>query len=228
VSLQPSTDHRPRRLRRWIWGGPGLYSLARLTPVRLAAASLGLGLLDWGDQIAAVSLFPGGALDECAHVLTTVLILWALGPRVWQRFLVPAVIASVAIDLDHIPGELGAVWLTAGTPRPYTHSLLTIALVLVAALLVRRRRDLCLGIALGLAVHFFRDLSEPGSGVALLWPWSDHSFSLSHGSYVGVMAAVVVIDVLRLLGTDGFNAKRRDRRSVQPSLVSDEAPAPGG
>lgn len=31
----------------------------------------------------------------------------------------------------------------------------------------RRRRDVLLGVALGLAIHFWRDLAEPGSHVEL-------------------------------------------------------------
>lgn len=187
-----SQSSRVRRLRQ----------LRQLTPTSLVVASVGLVLADWGDRLSGgASFFPSGPLDEVAHALTTVLVLWALGPRVCRRFLVPAIIASVAIDLDHVPGQLGSDWLTAGTPRPYTHSLLTNAIVLAAALVVRRRRDVLLGIALGLVSHFFRDLSEPGSGVALLWPWTNHSFSLSHTSYVVTMTIVVLIDALRLFAT---------------------------
>jgi len=46
----------------------------------------------------------------------------------------------------------------------------------------------CRSIALGLAIHLFRDLAETGSGVAALWPLSDHSFSLAYGLYLTVMA----------------------------------------
>ena len=109
----------------------------------------------------------------------------------------PALFASVLIDMDHVPGRLGVDVLTAGTPRPYTHSLLTIAVVLVGALLWRRRRDVLLGVALGLGIHFLRDLAEPGSGVALLWPFSDRSFNVPHASYVVAMLAVVAVDAYR-------------------------------
>jgi inner membrane protein len=205
----------------------GIHRVAQLTPPSLALVTLGLALFDWGDELAgAGSFFPGGPLDEVAHVLTTVLILWALGPRACQRLLVPALLASVAIDLDHIPGELGANWLTAGTPRPYTHSLLTIALVLGAALLVRRRRYVLVGVALGLASHFFRDLAEPGSGVALLWPWTDHAFSLAHSTYIVVMAIVVLIDALRLLARRRVRARSGDETEVEPTPAGREAPAP--
>jgi inner membrane protein len=196
-----------------------VHRLAQLTPTRLALATAGLALFDWGDELAGGSFFPGGPLDEVAHVLTTVLILWALGRRACQRFLVPAVIASVAIDLDHIPGRLGTNWLTNGTPRPYTHSLLTIALVLAAALLWRRRRDVFLGIAIGLASHFFRDLAEPGRDVALLWPWSYHSFSLSHALYLAVMAIIVLIDVLRVFALRRSRARSGDVAETEPTFA---------
>ena len=54
-----------------------------------------------------------------------------------------------------------------------------------------------LGVLFGLALHFWRDLSEPGTGVALLWPFSDHSFSTSHASYLILMAMVVAVAALR-------------------------------
>lgn len=167
-----------------------------LTPKALGVAGVCLVAADWGSQLAGDSLFPGGPLDETAHVLTTLLVLWALGRRTCERFLVPALIISVAIDVDHLPGRLGFSWLTAGTPRPYTHSLLTVGIVLVLARLWRPRRDPLLGIAIGLAIHLGRDMAEPGSGVALLWPISYHSFQYPHVVYVAVMGAIFLIDVV--------------------------------
>jgi inner membrane protein len=168
--------------------------LLTLSPATLTVAVVVLAGADWGNRLAGDTLFPGGPLDEVAHLLTTLLVFWTLGSRARERFLVPALVASVAIDIDHIPGRLGIDWLTVGTPRPYTHSLLTIVVVLAAAAAWRRRRDLLLGVAIGLAIHFWRDMAEGGSGVALLWPFSDHSFQCPHGVYVAVMAAFVLID----------------------------------
>jgi membrane-bound metal-dependent hydrolase YbcI (DUF457 family) len=138
---------------------------------------------------------PGGPLDETAHLLTTLLVVWALGSRASQRWLMPALIGSVAIDLDHIPGRLGIDWLSAGTPRPYTHSLLMVAMLLLAALLWRRARDAFVGVALGVTIHLWRDLDD--SGVSLLWPLWSRSFSLPYASYVAVMVAVIGIDAYR-------------------------------
>ena len=107
-----------------------------------------------------------------------------------------------------MPQYLGHDFLTRGTPRPYTHSLLTIAVVLMLAVLWRRRRDLFLGIALGLVFHFWRDLSEYGSGVALLWPFSEHSFALSQASYLPLMGAFVLVSAVRC------RSRRRVRRPM--------------
>lgn len=183
-----------------------------VAPGTLALAAVVLAGADWGTRLAGDTLIPGGPLDELAHLLTTLLFFWAVGPRVRDRFLVPALVASVAIDLDHIPGALGVDWLTAGTPRPYTHSLLTIAVVVASALVMPRRRDLLLGIAIGLAIHFWRDMGEGESGVSLVWPISDHSFQYPHGIYVAMMAVFALIDAVRCAA-----AKRAfDRVFVQP------------
>jgi inner membrane protein len=174
--------------------GKGRLPELRLSPKLLVAATAVLVLADWGQTMAGASFVPGGPLDETAHVLTMLIVLWALGDRVRERLGIAALVASVAIDVDHVPQYLGFDFLTRGTPRPYSHSLLTIAVVLLLAAVWRRRRDCLMGVALGLVVHFWRDLSEAGSGVALLWPFSDHSFSLPRTSYVLIMSAVVAVD----------------------------------
>lgn len=165
---------------------------------------------DWGARLAGDTVFPGGPLDELAHLLTTLLVFWALGAKACKRFLVPALVASVAIDFDHIPGRLGAEWLTAGTQRPYSHSLLTLVVVIVIAGLWRRRRDVAVGIVIGLAIHLWRDMGEGGGGVSLLWPISDHSFQYPHGVFVAAVALFVLIDAAR-----AANRKRSVARSVR-------------
>ncbi len=188
----------------------------RPAPVGLLLAVLLLAGADWGSQRAGDSFIPGGPLDETAHLMTTLLVVWALGPRITRRFIVPALFASVLIDLDHAPQYLGDYFFTLGTPRPYTHSLSTVLAVLVLAALWRRRRDVWLGVALGLVIHFWRDLAEPGSGVALLWPVSDHAFWLPHWSYLAMMAAVALL-AARCVAT-GQPSVQSDSRSLEPSL----------
>jgi inner membrane protein len=124
-------------------------------------------------QLIGKSVAVQAPLDWTAHEATTLLIIWALVPALSAKQLAPALVASVAIDVDHIPGQLGYDWFSVGTSRPYTHSLLTILVLLGAAALSDRRRAVLLGVALGVASHLWRDLAEPASsGVALFWPIS--------------------------------------------------------
>jgi inner membrane protein len=175
----------------------------RLSPSTLALASVTLSASDVVYRRVGYSVIPGGALDEMAHLMTALLVLWALGPRVCKRFMLPALIASVAIDLDHVPAQLGVSGLTNGTPRPYTHSLLAVALVLIVGVVWRRRRDVMLGVALGLMLHFARDLAESNAGLSLLWPWSDHASTISHGAYLAAFGAAVLLSALRLVAARG-------------------------
>lgn len=139
-----------------------------------------------------------GLLDETAHFLTGALVLAALRGYVGRAFAVGLLTASVLIDVDHVPGLFGIEAITHLTPRPYTHSLLTIGVVIVAALLWPARRSLLLGVILGLAFHFFRDMSESvTSGVALFWPWSYHSYAAAHWPYLIAMAAVFAVALWR-------------------------------
>lgn len=126
--------------------------------------------------------------DEVAHVSTALLLLLALGRRVSREFLLGYVPASFLIDVDHIPIVIGFQPLIAAAHRPYTHSLLTVAVLLVGGLLVRRRWKLVtVGAACGVAVHLFRDL---GTGyVPLLWPIVTQDFSIPYSS----LAASVVL-----------------------------------
>ena len=171
-----------------------------LSPLQLLICAVVLVLSDWASRHAGDSFFPGAPLDETAHFLTALLLLQVASATQRERFARPALLASVAIDLDHLPQYFGSDILTAGAPRPYTHSLLT-ALVLVAlALLLGSRRRLYAGLALGVMLHFFRDLGEGnGSGVPLLWPLSSHGYSYPHAAYLAMMAAVVVAGLGREL-----------------------------
>ncbi|MDX6720713.1 MAG: hypothetical protein QOJ63_2967 [Solirubrobacteraceae bacterium] len=138
-----------------------------------------------------------GPLDELAHLLTGALVLAALRGLVDRRFAIGLLVASVLIDVDHVPGLLGLDWITRGTDRPYTHSLLTIAVVALSAAVWRGRRSLLLGALLGIGAHLARDLSESASGVPLAWPLSLGSFTLPHWTYLLAMSAVLAFALWR-------------------------------
>ena len=89
-------------------------------PVLLAGVALAF---DAADRRVPFSFLATGLVDEPAHLATGALGLLALAcfidaPR---RFYVAGLIASVAIDLDHIAQYLGLMGHQEG--RPFTHSL---------------------------------------------------------------------------------------------------------
>jgi membrane-bound metal-dependent hydrolase YbcI (DUF457 family) len=139
-------------------------------------------------------------VDEPAHLATGLVFVLALltlarSRRAPLSFLAAAIVASVAIDLDHLPGLLGWHGLTQGTPRPYTHSLATgVALIAVGALLGGRAKPIAYGVAFGVCAHLFRDLCT-GPGLAPAWPLSGAAVRLPYLAFaVGlILTAVAVI-----------------------------------
>ncbi len=139
-----------------------------------------------------------GLIDEPAHLATCAiaLVVLALAGRTPTRtFAVAALIASVAIDLDHLPQHLGFDFLTAGTSRPYLHCALAVLVPLAGAIVIRRLRPLLLGVAFGFAAHLARDLVT-GPGVALALPFSDASVRLPYVLYAGTLVAVAIACLL--------------------------------
>jgi inner membrane protein len=147
-----------------------------------------LGRLDVDSQFALV-----GVVDWLGHLATGVVLVALLRPP--RRMAAAILVWSVIIDLDHLPHQLGSDFLTAGTPRPYTHSLLMVLVLLAIA--GARRSPLWLGAAVGLAGHLLRDLGT-GSGVALLWPLSDSGMSVPFALYLGVLVGLAAISSLRV------------------------------
>ena len=187
----------------------------KLSPPQLLVCLAVLLAADWAyRRVGGDGFFPGAPLDEIAHFLTALLLLQWLPAGQRVRFAAPALFASVAIDLDHVPQYLGHRFLTVGTARPYGHSLLTVVALLTLALAARRHRRVLAGLALGVLLHFFRDLAEGnGSGVSLLWPLSDHAFNYPHGIYVAIVAAAAAAQVCIGLLMPRMRAVRRPRVS---------------
>jgi inner membrane protein len=167
---------------RW-WAGPLL----------LAAIALAF---DAAKRRIPFGVWTTGPVDEVAHLCTAALGLLVLtrfidAPR---RFCVAALIASVAIDLDHIPLYLGL--LGNEGQRPVTHSLTTVAVFAAAAAASRRHRAVLAGAATGLIFHFPRDIAEGYPGVLVFWPLRDTSWMVSYRWLVGM---IVVFTAARLV-----------------------------
>jgi membrane-bound metal-dependent hydrolase YbcI (DUF457 family) len=141
-----------------------------------------------------------GLIDEPAHLATCAIALLAVlgvaGHRISWRFALAALVASVALDIDHVPGYLGSHFLTGSLPRPYTHSALLIVVLLGAGSLSRRRnaRQLLFGVAFGVSAHLLRDLAT-GPGVSFLWPLEEAPVNVPYAFY----AATLVVAMSALL-----------------------------
>ena len=166
-----------------------------------------------------------GALDEPAHLATGFILLGTITR--WRRRLPSApftwglLVMSVAIDIDHLPAEFASTGILYGNlPRPYTHALWLLALLILIALAAHlrarspgSRRDrqtdgglepaaqghpraaftalLFAGAAWGLASHFFRDLGT--APIALLWPLSSAALQMPYRWYLGPLILLAIL-----------------------------------
>jgi membrane-bound metal-dependent hydrolase YbcI (DUF457 family) len=167
-----------------------------LLATALVAAVLALDLL-WSLIEGSTGTIAYALIDEPAHLMTCALVLLAalaltdIKPP-W-RFVVAALVASMAIDLDHLPGYLGSDALTGSMPRPYTHSLLMVGILaaLGAAAKRRQHKQILLGVAFGVGAHLLRDLAT-GPGIAFLWPAVAAPIKIPYVLYVATLVTAVV------------------------------------
>jgi inner membrane protein len=175
--------------------------------IALVGAIVVLDLL-WSLIEGSTGTVAYGIVDEPAHLATCLIVLLAVvalsGRRPPLPFVVAALVASVAIDVDHIPAYLGWNGLTGTLPRPYSHSLLVVLLLLGFGHASRRTaRQVSYGLAFGVAAHLFRDLAT-GPGVPFLWPLTDATFTLPYA----VCAALLALAALAAPARRGFDRRR--------------------
>ncbi len=158
-------------------------------------------------------------VDEPAHLATCAVLLLAIaafvGGRLPLSFVVAAVIATVAIDLDHVPGMLGSHLITGGLPRPYAHSIVSVAALLAVAAVLKRgeQRQIALGLAFGVSAHLMRDVAT-GPGVPLLWPLSDGVVKMPYAIYP---AALLLVSLAAMVTARPRRARnRRSGLAVRP------------
>ena len=158
-------------------------------PVLFAGIAL---IFDAAERRVSFDILATGLLDEPAHLATAALGLLVLEcfVDIPRRFYVAALVASVAIDLDHIPLYLGL--LGNQDQRPVTHSLATVIVCVVAAVASRGHRAVLAGASTGLVLHFARDIAEGPPGVRMLWPLQQTAWSASYWWFLGVIIAFTV------------------------------------
>ncbi len=159
-------------------------------PTLLALTAVGF---DGANRLIHYGPLSAGPLDEPAHLATAALALSVLALLIEAplRFYTAALIASVAIDLDHIPDYLGLLGDQNG--RPFTHSLATAAVFAGAAVASRRHRAVFSGIATGLLIHFARDIVEGPPGVRMLWPLQQTAWTAGYWWFLGMIIFLTII-----------------------------------
>lgn len=160
-------------------------------------AGLTIFLVDVMTDRLAPSLVIAGLLDEAGHVATAIILMAAVTRRLTGTFtgtfIVAALVAVLAIDIDHVPREVfGWAGITAGAPRPYPHSLITPLITGMWALRARHSgRDLAAGLTFGLLTHLLRDAAT-GSGLALFWPLTKRVVEMTYAFYVGILLVALL------------------------------------
>jgi inner membrane protein len=174
------------------------------------------------DRIAAARSWPIpviGLLDEPAHLLTAWLVLNAV-TRARTRSWPWVLLGVVAIDVDHVPLYLLGGPIAVGGGRPVTHSLITVLVLLVVAVAVRRARAATGGLAAGVLLHLLRDVAT-GPGVPVWWPVQPDSVLLPYRLYLFVLVALAAAAVAQQLLS-------RKKSSGKRSPVEDEVVRPAG
>lgn len=197
---------------------PGL-AASRVVSLALVAAIVAA---DYAIPWHGMGFVSRGLIDEPCHLATALVCLGALirfrGSAPPPVFGWTMLVCSVLIDVDHLPLEFGYGGLTQGTPRPYTHALWTLVVLLIAALVARAwsRRwaapaatttwRVLAGASCGVAAHFLRDIAT--APMAFWWPLSGVSVEVQYRWYILAML-VIIAAPLR-----GLPKPRAHRRAV--------------
>lgn len=183
--VRPTAEIAIARVGRLIW-----------LPLLLAAV---VYLIDRAMDGARTRLVIG-VLDEPGHLITALLVLLAVvgGRRLAAApvFTLTALACSVLIDLDHIPLYAGVPFVGENGSRPYSHSLTTALVLLIGWLLTGRRWSVLLGAAVGVCLHFVRDVAS-GPGVMLTWPLSTDEVRIPHRWYLALVLVVALVATVR-------------------------------
>ena len=182
-----------RAARRWV----SLVLIACILSVDMALPWQG-----WSFTVRA-------GLDEPCHQATGLICLGAMtrfrGSPPDPRFGWAMLICSNLIDLDHLPLEFGSSALTAGTPRPYTHALWVVVVLVLAALAARTWSQragtqasataalVLFGAACGVSDHFLRDIAT--RQMSLWWPITNVPVGVPYWWYVAAIVVIVAVPV---------------------------------
>jgi inner membrane protein len=203
--------------------------LARLVSRRAVSLALVLAIVivDLTIPWHGLSFVPRALIDEPCAVATALVVLGAItrfrGAPPEPKFGWSMLAWSVLIDIDHLPAEFGSRVLTEGTPRPYTHALWVVVVLIVATLVARywsRRAKtsasaatvlILAGTAWGISVHFLRDVAT--APMSLWWPVTKAAVQVPYWTYILELLIIVAIPPVRERKSlvDGKSAEPSER-----------------
>jgi membrane-bound metal-dependent hydrolase YbcI (DUF457 family) len=132
-----------------------------------------------------------GAIDETAHLATTLLIGGPCPESYDPVAIVGLTLGSVLIDVDHVPLLLFRLPMESAEDRPVTHSLVTLAVLIGATRLsTGNRRSFLLGLTAGTTSHFLRDLATGGAPLA--WPLTRRLVTAPYLAYAVLLAGLAL------------------------------------
>jgi inner membrane protein len=165
-----------------------------------------------------LSLLFDGVTDEVAHLATASIGVLALfdpaGLRRHGRLVVAALVASVVIDLDHIPLYMGLPHISA-EGRPYSHSLITVALLLALSRAWKGRGVVLRGAALGVVLHLLRDAAT-GPGLPIVSCHGLADLRMPYTWYAAALTVLAAIAMKRRLRLDAEQSATRRSAASQP------------
>jgi hypothetical protein len=190
--------------------------LAAKRPVSLALAAACV-FVDRAIPWQGMSFMVRTVIAGPCHVANAFVLLGAItrfrGAPPNPKFIASMVACALVIDLDHLPLEFGSSALTVGTPRPYTHALWVLALLIAAAVATRHWSSkptpgyLLAGAAWGVGAHSLRDVAT--APMSLWWPLSDAAVQVPYWWYVLALALMIVMPPLRSGVSDAPDEQQR-------------------
>lgn len=189
--------------------------LARLVAQRTVSVALVIAIVitDLSTAWHGFGFVTRALVDEPCHLATALVVLGAItrvrGTPPKPTFGWTMLACSVLIDLDHLPEEFGSSILTAGTPRPYTHALWVVLVLMTGTVVARRWSQRAMtpgaattalildGAAWGVSAHFLRDVAT--APISLWWPITKAAVQVPYWCYVLALLVIIAIPPARSL-----------------------------